>query len=324
MLIEQYLNILISIISLILLIPFSLIILLINLLFIFVLIHGHRYFCTKFVYICSRHLLIADLISALTQLFVIIPIIILPYKIAKDFLLSRFVETFLTLETLSHMAIFNFIFLQSIGHIHNQLLFSQNEMVIHSLNNWGNIICICLWIWLTCLLLLFGIYFRCILNFNVINYSFYYVCYNENNNGIKWDYLMKIYLGILMLISVGINLFGAVFFERKIQKLFPGNSRENAISTTTANIRRTSISVSVIQKVQLQQSNQRKILYEMFKSKAFFVQGFYMSLSLIARYFGFYLIPLFNLYFFGNGIQLVNERVLFNIFGNLLILVRIY
>uniref|UniRef100_A0A914LYP3 Uncharacterized protein n=1 Tax=Meloidogyne incognita TaxID=6306 RepID=A0A914LYP3_MELIC len=87
---------------------------------------------------------------------------------------------------------------------------------------------------------------------------------------------MKILLGFLMIMCIGINLFGAIYFERKIQKLFPGNSRSAAISTTTANIRRTSISVSVIHRVHLQQqsiqSNQRKILYEMLKSKAFFVQ----------------------------------------------------
>uniref|UniRef100_A0A915NY64 Uncharacterized protein n=1 Tax=Meloidogyne floridensis TaxID=298350 RepID=A0A915NY64_9BILA len=160
------------------------------------------------------------------------------------------------------MATFHFMFLQSLGHVHNQLLYSQNEIAIHALNNWGSIIC-------TILLLIFGAIFRCVLRFNIVSYSFYCVCYDDDNNGFGGAYLMKILLGFLIIMCIGVNLFGAV-------KLFPGNSRSAAISTTTANIRRTSISVSVIHRVHLQQqsiqSNQRKILYEMLKSKAFFVQ----------------------------------------------------
>uniref|UniRef100_A0A1I8B5M4 G_PROTEIN_RECEP_F1_2 domain-containing protein n=1 Tax=Meloidogyne hapla TaxID=6305 RepID=A0A1I8B5M4_MELHA len=329
MLPEQYLNTAITIFASILFLPLSIISLLINLLYACVLIHGHRYFCTKFVYICSRHLLVADLISSMTQIFVIVPTVILPYEIGREFLLSQFVETVLTCETLAHMATFHFMFLQSLGHVHNQFLFSQNEIALHTLNNWGSIICTSFWLWLAFLLLIFGAIFRCVLRFNIVNYSFYYVCYDDDNNGfgLGGAYLMKIFLGFLMLMCIGINLVGAVYFERKIQKLFPGNSRSNAISTTASNIRRTSISVSVIQRVHLQQqsiqSNQRKILYEMLRSKAFFVQGFYMSLSLLARYSGFHLIPLFCLFLYGNGIQTINERATINVIGNVLILVSL-
>jgi len=48
------------------------------------------------------------------------------------------------------MATFHFMFLQSLGHVHNQLLYSQNEIAIHALNNWGSIICTSFWIWLAC------------------------------------------------------------------------------------------------------------------------------------------------------------------------------
>nr|CAD2191189.1 unnamed protein product [Meloidogyne enterolobii] len=327
MLPEQYLNTAVSIFASILFIPLSIIALIINLLYACVLIHGHRYFSTKFVYICSRHLVIADIVSSLTQIFVIVPTVILPYEIGREYLLSRFVETVLTCETLAHMATFHFMFLQSLGHVHNQLLYSQNEIAIHALNNWGSIISTSFWIWLAFLLLIFGAIFRCVLRFNIVSYSFYCVCYDDDNNGFSGAYLMKLLLGFLMIICIGINLLGAVYFERKIQKLFPGNSRSAAISTTTANIRRTSISVSVIHRVHLQQqsiqSNQRKILYEMLKSKAFFVQGFYMSLSLLARYSGFHLIPLFCMFLYGNGVQTINERATINVIGNVLILLSI-
>ena len=83
MLPEQYLNTAVSIFASILFIPFSLIALIINLLYACVLIHGHRYFSTKFVYICSRHLVIADIVSSLTQIFVIVPTVILPYEIGR-------------------------------------------------------------------------------------------------------------------------------------------------------------------------------------------------------------------------------------------------
>uniref|UniRef100_A0A915P5I5 G_PROTEIN_RECEP_F1_2 domain-containing protein n=1 Tax=Meloidogyne floridensis TaxID=298350 RepID=A0A915P5I5_9BILA len=308
MLPEQYLNTAVSIFASILFIPLSIIAVIINLLYACVLIHGHRYFSTKFVYICSRHLVIADIVSSLTQIFVIVPTVILPYEIGREFLLSRFVETVLTCETLAHMATFHFMFLQSLGHVHNQLLYSQNEIAIHALNNWGSIIC-------TILLLIFGAIFRCVLRYNIVSYSFYFVCYDDDNNGFGGAYLMKILLGFLMIMY------------SSFRKLFPGNSRSAAISTTTANIRRTSISVSVIHRVHLQQqsiqSNQRKILYEMLKSKAFFVQGFYMSLSLLARYSGFHLIPLFCMFLYGNGVQTINERATINVIGNVLILLSI-
>ncbi|CAK5077813.1 unnamed protein product [Meloidogyne enterolobii] len=61
----------------------------------------------------------------------------------------------------------------------------------------------------------------------------------------------------------------------------------------------------------------------MLKSKAFFVQGFYMSLSLLARYSGFHLIPLFCLFLYGNGVQSINERATINVMGNVLILVSV-
>jgi len=48
------------------------------------------------------------------------------------------------------MATFHFMFLQSLGHVHNQLLYSQNEIAIHALNNWGSIIATSFWIWLAC------------------------------------------------------------------------------------------------------------------------------------------------------------------------------
>ena len=49
-----------------------------------------------------------------------------------------------------------------------------------------------------------------------------------------------------------------------------------------------------------------------------------MSLSLIARYAYFHLIPLFCLYLFGNGVQSINERATINVIGNVFILVSIF
>jgi len=48
-----------------------------------------------------------------------------------------------------------------------------------------------------------------------------------------------------------------------------------------------------------------------------------MSLSLLARYSGFHLIPLFCLFLYGNGVQTINERAIINVIGNVLILVNL-
>uniref|UniRef100_A0A183CT60 G_PROTEIN_RECEP_F1_2 domain-containing protein n=1 Tax=Globodera pallida TaxID=36090 RepID=A0A183CT60_GLOPA len=64
--------------------PLCLITLLLNLLSIAVLAHGHRYFSQKFFFIVGRHLLAADLLSTTAQLLVAVPVTVMATESAKS------------------------------------------------------------------------------------------------------------------------------------------------------------------------------------------------------------------------------------------------
>ena len=69
--------------------PLALLALALNLLFLAVAIHGHRYLSTKFFYIVAKHLLIADFVSITDQILIVLPIMVLPPEESQGFLIIK-------------------------------------------------------------------------------------------------------------------------------------------------------------------------------------------------------------------------------------------
>lgn len=194
-----------------------------------VLIYGHRYLSTRFVYVAAQHLLVADALSMLAQFATFMPSVLLPAVIEQRMFLEDYVESgalkfVLACELLAHLATFHFVALQTVGgQLQTALMLQHNRAALLRLNASGQLICIGVWLWLAALLLHFG-FSHCAMRFNTAYLCFYTACYSplldaDGIGGRAAHTLIHIWLTILMIVAFVSALFGWNMFKRRIVPL---------------------------------------------------------------------------------------------------------
>ncbi|KAI3416227.1 hypothetical protein GPALN_005771 [Globodera pallida] len=309
--------------------PLCLITLLLNLLSIAVLAHGHRYFSQKFFFIVGRHLLAADLLSTTAQLLVAVPVTVMATESAKNYLRSSFAQFVTTFETLAHLNTFHFVALQACAF----LPCFQKERVAFRLNAYGSFISLVVWMLIAGQMLLFG-FVPCAKRFDPLTLHFFDSCYwssaNQRGSG---SALLNIWLSVLLCTAFFIYSTGLSHVRRQMSHLCNHN----------VCVRRKSISISVIMPSTIGQDGpssvspsspnqlspkrkevlERKRLTELCRLHDLIVQGFLITMSLVVRFTGFFMLPWLASAMFGISTNAIDQRALVCVLANICILLSL-
>ncbi|KAI6213616.1 hypothetical protein M3Y94_00171100 [Aphelenchoides besseyi] len=185
-----------------------------NILWAIILYLGHRHFSQRPFYIVARHLLISDLLCAISQFVVAAPLAVMSYKTALAFRRSTWFNYFSTFLTVGRFSTMIFVFLQILTQI-VPFVPNGSKLVYHLSAN-GSLLCMLGWI--QCIgLMCWFLTSMCRNDYNINFFHFFYDCSADPDTAQNMWTWIAIFTVIVLVCGIFVYGIGFRTIERSLK-----------------------------------------------------------------------------------------------------------